>query len=566
MPIASTPELQALQASLLDWAKRTGAIDRARASEASPAPRDPSVFEIFGPAEAVGGSVAAVAAAAEQLAASLVPGPVMPTLLAAVAGVEAEAVALEPGTLTGTTRVTGETGPVLGAGAGTALLLTSDDHWFVVDPATPGVTLTPLTPLDFSRDLATVRLDDVAVEPIEGLTTARVRDLAATLFAAEAAGVAAWCSATATEYAKTRRQFGKLICEFQAVKHLCAFMHCRVERAAALAWDAARAADEDPARFPRAAAAAAGALDDAVENAKDCIQVLGGIGFTWEHDAHLYLRRAVALRALCPRAAAGHGGPGGSGGMESPQEQGGSGGDRPPEGKGIGAWAVPAIAAHGTQAQRERFSDQGIVWCQLFSEPEAGSDLAGLRTRAVKVDGGWRLTGQKVWTSLARQADWAICLARTDPDVPKHKGLGFFLVDMHADGIEIRPLREITGRSMFNEVFLDDVFVADDCLVGGPGDGWRVAITTLGTERETLSGEDVLAIRGAHPAVRKLLGVERRQAEAEAALTALGTAGAVASEQSQDFLLTRCLSIAGGTTQVLLNQVAERVLGLPREK
>jgi alkylation response protein AidB-like acyl-CoA dehydrogenase len=172
-----------------------------------------------------------------------------------------------------------------------------------------------------------------------------------------------------------------------------------------------------------------------------------------------------------------------------------------------------------------------------------------------------------VWTSLAREADWAICLARTEPaspDVPKHKGIGFFLADMHADGIDIRPLREITGRSVFNEVFLDDVFVPDECLVGAPGDGWRVAMTTLATERESIGGEDVLAARGVHPAVRKLLGVERRQAAAEAALAGLGPMGAVASPESEEFLLTRCLSIAGGTTQVLLNQVAERILGLPR--
>jgi alkylation response protein AidB-like acyl-CoA dehydrogenase len=170
-----------------------------------------------------------------------------------------------------------------------------------------------------------------------------------------------------------------------------------------------------------------------------------------------------------------------------------------------------------------------------------------------------------VWTSLAGRADWAICLARTDPDVPKHKGLSYFLVDMHSGGIEVRPLREITGRSLFNEVFLDDVFVADDCLLGAPGDGWKVAMSTLATERETIAGDDILALRGAHPAVRKLISVEQRQSAAEAALTALGPDGAAITDEGQEFLLTRCLSIAGGTTQVLLNQVAERVLGLPRD-
>ena len=556
------PELQALQASLLDWAERQGVIPTVRSMEQRQASPDLSVLKIVGPQDVPDLGVEGVAAAVEQLAASLVPGPVMPTLLAALLGVtdaETAAVGLAPGTLTatpaaalpgtaahGTLRVSGETGPIVGASSDSTLVLGTDDGtWFRVAPGIPGVTVTPLDALDFSRDLASVRLDDVPVEPLPGLTTERVNDLAAILFAAEAAGVAAWCSATATAYAKTRKQFGQLIGEFQAVKHLCAWMHCRAERAGAVAWDAARSVAQ---RRP----AVGVALDDAVENAKDCIQVLGGIGFTWEHDAHLYLRRALALRALSPR------------GDDPPKPPATGGNPAPGPPGGIGLWAIPAIRAHGTQAQQDRFVGADVVWCQLFSEPEAGSDLAGLRTRAVKTDGGWRLTGQKVWTSLARDADWAICLARTDPGVPKHKGLSYFLVDMHSDGIDLRPLREITGRAVFNEVFLDDVFVADDCLVGQPGDGWRVAMSTLATERETLGGGDILAERGVHPAVRKLLGVEDRQAEAEQALTALGPDGAVASPESFEFLLTRCLSIAGGTTQVLLNQVAERVLGLPR--
>jgi len=591
MSVAATPELQALQASLLDWSKRTDSIATVRALELGQASPDLSVLEIVGPDEvtAADAPVQTAAAACEQLAASLVPGPVMPTLLAALLGVRASIAAVgfdnskkltvvrQPG---GTLRVTGQTGPILCDDAAAMLVLGAEDVWFRIDPAQPGVTITPLRALDFSRGLASVRLENATAEAIDGLTTGHVRDMAVTLFAAEAAGIAAWCSATAAAYAKARRQFGKLIGEFQAVRHLCAWMHCRAERAGALAWDAARAADEEPGRHPRAAIeAAAKVLDDAVENAKDCIQVLGGIGFTWEHDAHLYLRRALALRALLspqvpPPAMGAEGEPGG---MPSPQTQGVPGGrppesHRPPESSGdlgIGTWAIPAIKRHGTEEQQARFigptMNREIVWCQLFSEPEAGSDLAGLRTRAIRTEGGWRLTGQKVWTSLAHQADWAICLARTDPDVPKREGLSYFAVDMHADGIEIRPLREITGRSLFNEVFLDDVFVPDDCLIGAPGDGWKVAMSTLAVERETIGGGDVLAERGVHPAVRKLLGVEARQAEAEQALTALGPAGAVESPEAEEFLLTRCLSIAGGTTQILLNQVAERVLGLPKD-
>ena len=548
MSVAATPELQALQAALLDWSKRTDSVATVRAMEQGQASPDLSVLEIIGPDEVAASDTPAqvASAACEQLAASLVPGPVLPTLLAAVLGVEVSggtaAVAFDnsktlavAGQPDGSVRITGQTGPVLGADSAATLILGTGDGWFRLDRSQPGVSVTPLPALDFSRGLATVQLDDAAAAPIDGLTTERVRNLAVTLFAAEAAGIATWCSATATAYAKTRRQFGKLIGEFQAIRHLCAWMYCRTERAGALAWDAARAADEEPGRHPLAAAkAAARVLDDAVENAKDCIQVLGGIGFTWEHDAHLYLRRALAIRALLnwhEEAPA-----------TEPESIAGPGNEL-----GIGTWAIPAIKLHGTEDQQARFIgptlNREIVWCQLFSEPEAGSDLAGLRTRAIKTAGGWRLTGQKVWTSLANRADWAICLARTDPDVPKRAGLSYFAVDMHADGIEVRPLREITGRSMFNEVFLDDVFVADDCLIGAPGDGWRVAMSTLATERETIGGGDVLAQRGVHPAVRKLLGVEDRQADAEAALTALGPAGAVASPEAEEFLLTRCLSI-----------------------
>jgi len=646
VPIATTPDQLALQAALRDWAKQAGPIAAVRRLEpgAPAADQNPyrddlaglGVYSIAVPEEAggAGGTLTDLAAALEQLTVALVPGPVLPTVLAGLllteagataplqaiaAGRETAAVALTAAELKairapdGTLRVTGRTGPVLGAGTTSHLLLgcTSDDGeaWFWTEAAAPGVTVTARPPLDFSRSLADVTLDGTAVpedQLITGLRTPRVRDLAATLYAAEAAGVAAWCSATAADYARTRRQFGRVIGEFQAVKHLCATMACRAERAAALAWDAARAAGETagetageaPGEHPLAAAAAAAlALDDAVDNAKDCIQVLGGIGFTWEHDAHLYLRRALALRQLLGGSApwrarvAELAAAGARRHRPAPTE-------KPSPYPGIGAWAGPAIEQYGTPEQQDRFlrptRRAEITWCQLFSEPEAGSDLAGLHTRAERADGGWRLTGQKVWTSLARQADWAIALARTDPDAPKHRGLTYFLVDMHAPGLDIRPLREITGRTMFNEVFLDDVFVADDCVLGGPGDGWRIAMSTLAAERVAIgTAEDeavqkllattsgnyseraglhaaaamsiaLLGERGTHPAIRKLIGTEHRQAVAETVLDLLGPDGAAEGEASAEFLLTRCLSIAGGTTQILLNQVAERVLGLPR--
>jgi 3-oxochol-4-en-24-oyl-CoA dehydrogenase len=283
----------------------------------------------------------------------------------------------------------------------------------------------------------------------------------------------------------------------------------------------------------------------------------------------------------------------------------------------IAGWALPTIVEHGSAEQVERFVRPTLygelVWCQLFSEPDAGSDLAALRTRAERVEGGWRLTGQKVWTSLAHRADWGICLARTDADAPKHRGITYFLVDMRSPGIDIRPLREITGEERFNEVFLDGVLVPDDLVVGAVGDGWRLARTTLAHERVAIGagpsiGDDterlVARLAGvAHDAVvagrlgglvadglagslldlratlmqlhgrpadsassvRKLLGVRHRQQVADLAFDVAGADALSTGDEAFDVLLVRALSIAGGTTQVLRNVVAERLLGLPRD-
>ena len=228
----------------------------------------------------------------------------------------------------------------------------------------------------------------------------------------------------------------------------------------------------------------------------------------------------------------------------------------------IGGWAGLAVVQHGSPAQQARFAGPTlrgeITWCQLFSEPEAGSDLASLRTRARRVEGdseggpGWRLSGQKVWTSLAREADWAICLARTDPAGPRHRGLTFFLVDMHSDGIEIRPLREITGRAVFNEVFLDEVLVPDECVLGAPGDGWRIARSALATERVAMGRgsalgdevEDLITrVRSAgltaDPRVRERLGelvadaIAGSVLDLRSALAQLRTAGAARGAGTQ---------------------------------
>jgi alkylation response protein AidB-like acyl-CoA dehydrogenase len=720
MAIGVSEDHEALASAVRGWAERAGLRDSARAALEVEETR-PAWFADLGrqgllglhiPEESGGSGAGGVelAVSVEELGRALAHGPSLPTvfaslLLSTAGGTAAKellptladgsttaAVALGVGTLRATAvadgiAVTGSVRPVLGGALADLLVLGArdgdDEVWFAVEAAQASVT--PLAGMDGTRRPAEVSLDNVTVPAsrlLPGLTEHEVRLLTGVVVAAEAAGLAGWALDTATSYAKTREQFGRPIGAFQAVKHLCADMLVRAEQARATAWDGARALDEpaSPERDLAAAVAIAVAVEAAVDNAKNCVQVLGGIGYTWEHDAHVVLKRALSLRALVGDPARWRGAaadlalagarrrleldlgdteevraevrafvatkpddvaiadegylmphwpkPWGrdASAVEQlviDQELAAAGITR--RNLVVGAWAAPTLVAHGSPEQRERFVPQTlrgeVVWCQMFSEPGAGSDLASLQTRAEKVDGGWRITGQKVWTSMANVADWAILLARTEgtgkgPD--RHKGITYFLLDMKSTGVDVRPLRELTGRAAFNEVFLDDVFVPDDCVVGEVGHGWKLARTTLANERVAMSSgspfgrgvEDVLSdvaaqpvvdavlrdrvghlvceaqgqallafrttlrqLSGADPgpasSVRKLVGMKHQQDAAELRFELLGeegvTAEGAAGRLGHTMLNTRCLTIAGGTTEVLRNVIGERILGLPRD-
>ena len=161
-------------------------------------------------------------------------------------------------------------------------------------------------------------------------------------------------------------------------------------------------------------------------------------------------------------------------------------------GLGITGWNIMTVNQYATPDQVERWVFKTLmgeyVWCQLFSEPDAGSDAAAVKTRGTRVEGGWKVNGQKVWTSGAQYCHLGLATVRTDPDAPKHAGITTMVIDMHAPGVEVRPLRQITGNADFNEVFFNDVFVPDDDVVGVPNDGWTVARSTLGNERVSIGG------------------------------------------------------------------------------
>ena len=281
----------------------------------------------------------------------------------------------------------------------------------------------------------------------------------------------------------------------------------------------------------------------------------------------------------------------------------------------------PVVIAHGRPEQKERYLDPILsgeeIWCQGFSEPESGSDLASLKTRAVKSNGTWKVTGQKVWTTYAHEAKFCMLLARTDPDAPKHKGITYFILDMDQPNVEVRPLRQITGEAEFNEIFMEEAEVPEENVIGEVGGGWGVAITTLMFERAGLGAAAVMGLKRSledlielirekglegDPILRQKVGELQTGIEAmrlgglraltatmktgipgpegslgkwqwakyNQALTELGSEIAgpdgitVGSDWSYRFLRSRANSIEGGTTEVLQNIIAERVLGLPR--
>ncbi len=639
----------------------------------------------------------------DELGKAVAPGPFVPTAVVSAVidavGSDEQKQRLLPGLIDGSRtgavgfagevsvsggRAAGDAGVVIGAGLADVLLLAAGEDMIVVERGGAGVTVQSPGSLDPTRRAGHVSLTDAAADVLPGARAAALAR-ARTLFAAEAVGGASDCVETAVEYAKVREQFGRTIATFQAVKHHCANMLVGSESAVATVWDAARAAGESEDQFHLIAAAAATlAFSAYVRNAELNIQVHGGIGFTWEHDAHLHLRRALTLQALL----------GGDGPATDVFEMSAAGISRAnsldlpaeaeqmraeiraeaqriaaldekaqldqliatgylmphwpkPWGRAAGAveqllveeefakagvtkpdygitgWVILTLIQHGTPSQIERFVEKALrkdeIWCQLFSEPSAGSDAAAVKTKATRVDGGWKITGQKVWTSGAHYARRGLATVRTDFDGPKHAGITMVILDMKAPGVEVRPLRQITGGSEFNEVFFNDVFVPDEDVVGEPNQGWTVARATLGNERVSIGGgggaiapasawlvhlakthadrmvgaaqrvgrflaEDealrllnlrraARSIEGAGPGpegnITKLKLAEHFQEQGVIAASLLGPEmaldtgeGALAARAAMG---ARGMAIAGGTSEVTRNQIAERILGMPRD-
>ncbi|OSC38652.1 acyl-CoA dehydrogenase [Mycobacterium decipiens] len=726
MPIAITPEHHDLADSVRSLVARVAPSEVLHAALETPIDNPPPYWQAAAEqglqgvhlAESVGGQgfgILELAVVLAEFGYGAVPGPFAPSAIASAliaahdaqakvlaelaSGAAIAAYALDSG-LTATRHgetlvIRGEVRAVPAAAQASVLVLPvaidSRDEWVVL--RNDQLEIEPVQSLDPLRPIAHVRANAVDVGDdalLSNLTMATAHALMSTLLSAEAVGVARWATDTAAAYAKIREQFGRPIGQFQAIKHKCAEMVADTERATAAVWDAARALDEAgeaSSDVEFAAAVAATLAPAAAQRAtQDCIQVHGGIGFTWEHDTNVYYRRALMLAACFGRSteypqrvvdtatttgmrpvdidldptteklraeiraevaalkampreertvAIAEGGwvmphlPKPWGRAASPVEQiivaqeFTAGRVKRPQ-IAIAAWIVPSIVAFGTEEQKQRFLPPtfrgDIFWCQLFSEPGAGSDLAGLSTKATRVDGGWRITGQKIWTTAAQYSQWGALLARTDPSAPKHNGITYFLLDMKSEGVQVKPLRELTGREFFNTVYIDDVFVPDEFVLGEVNRGWEVSRNTLTAERVSIGGSDsnflatldefvdfvrdgqfdqvarhragqliaeghaakVLNLRStlltltggdAMPsaAISKLLSMRTGQGYAEFAVSSFGTDAVIGDTEQLpgkwgDYLLgSRATTIYGGTSEVQLNIIAERLLGLPRD-
>ncbi|CCK58292.1 acyl-CoA dehydrogenase family protein [Mycobacterium canetti] len=727
MPIAITPEHYELADSVRSLVARVAPSEVLHAALESPVENPPPYWQAAAEqglqgvhlAESVGGQgfgILELAVVLAEFGYGAVPGPFVPSAIASAliaahdpqakvlaelaTGAAIAAYALDSG-LTATRHgdvlvIRGEVRAVPAAAQASVLVLPvaieSRDEWVVL--RNDQLEIESVKSLDPLRPIAHVRANAVDVSDdalLSDLTMTNAHALMATLLSAEAVGVARWATDTASAYAKIREQFGRPIGQFQAIKHKCAEMVADTERATAAVWDAARAIDESSSDVEFAAAVAATLAPATAQRCtQDCIQVHGGIGFTWEHDTNVYYRRALMLAACFGRGseypqrvvdtattagmrpvdidldpsteklraqiraevaalkampreprtvAIAEGGwvlpylPKPWGRAASPVEQiiiaqeFTAGRVKRPQ-IAIATWIVPSIVAFGTDDQKQRLLPPtfrgDIFWCQLFSEPGAGSDLAGLTTKATRVDGGWRITGQKIWTTGAQYSQWGALLARTDPSAPKHNGITYFLLDMKSEGVQVKPLRELTGKEFFNTVYLDDVFVPDALVLGEVNRGWEVSRNTLTAERVSIGGSDstflptldefvdfvrdyrfegqfdqvarhragqliaeghatkllnlrstLLTLAGGDPmpsaAISKLLSMRTGQGYAEFAVSSFGTDAVIGDTErlpgkwGEYLLASRATTIYGGTSEVQLNIIAERLLGLPRD-
>lgn len=730
MSIAITPEHYELADSVRSLVARVAPSEVLHAALESPVENPPPYWQAAAEqglqgvhlAESVGGQgfgILELAVVLAEFGYGAVPGPFVPSAIASAliaahdpqakvlaelaTGAAIAAYALDSG-LTATRHgdvlvIRGEVRAVPAAAQASVLVLPvaieSRDEWVVL--RNDQLEIEAVKSLDPLRPIAHVRANAVDVSDdalLSNLTMTTAHALMSTLLSAEAVGVARWATDTASAYAKIREQFGRPIGQFQAIKHKCAEMIADTERATAAVWDAARALDDagESSSDVEFAAAVAATLAPATAQrcTQDCIQVHGGIGFTWEHDTNVYYRRALMLTACFGRGseypqrvvdtattagmrpvdidldpsteklraqiraevaalkampreprtvAIAEGGwvlpylPKPWGRAASPVEQiiiaqeFTAGRVKRPQ-IAIATWIVPSIVAFGTDNQKQRLLPPtfrgDIFWCQLFSEPGAGSDLASLATKATRVDGGWRITGQKIWTTGAQYSQWGALLARTDPSAPKHNGITYFLLDMKSEGVQVKPLRELTGKEFFNTVYLDDVFVPDELVLGEVNRGWEVSRNTLTAERVSIGGSDstflptlgefvdfvrdyrfegqfdqvarhragqliaeghatkllnlrstLLTLAGGDPmapaAISKLLSMRTGQGYAEFAVSSFGTDAVIGDTErlpgkwGEYLLASRATTIYGGTSEVQLNIIAERLLGLPRD-